>query len=323
MGSLLLIAVLLIGTGMGMRGVLEGEQTPVPPSTTAPQRVVDLNLATPAPMARVTSTPAPTPTTPPTPSPSPTPSPTPTVDPRYVGTVICLDPGHGGPDHSHERAAADGRPAVDESMLTLNHALALEERLSARGFTVVLTRRTDRAVNATEADVNGDGKTAADSEHDGTIDELQARINVCNRVGADLLLSLHVNGFTDARANGYETWYTGERPFGDESQRFATYLFNALGAQMRAAGYEPRARGVFDDAQANVGNPDLLTHYVLIGPAVPGKVTPSAMPGAIVEPLFLTNDADAAFLTSAAGQDAIVSAYERAIMQYVAERPSP
>ena len=55
---------------------------------------------------------------------------------------------------------------------------------------------------------------------------------------------------------------------------------------------------------------------MIIGPAQQGKIRPSAMPGAIVEVGFISNDADAAFMASSAGRNAIVTAYEQAIVRY-------
>ena len=45
------------------------------------------------------------------------------------------------------------------------------------------------------------------------------------------------------------------------------------------------------------------------------------MPGAIIEGLFLSNEEDAAFVATDAAQEAIVSAYEQAIVDYFAEFP--
>jgi N-acetylmuramoyl-L-alanine amidase len=45
------------------------------------------------------------------------------------------------------------------------------------------------------------------------------------------------------------------------------------------------------------------------------------MPGALAEGLFLSNDEDEAFLTSPAAANAIVDAYEQAIVQYFTEYP--
>lgn len=43
----------------------------------------------------------------------------------------------------------------------------------------------------------------------------------------------------------------------------------------------------------------LFDHINITAPEAPGVITPSAMPGVIVEPLFLTNDWDAAVIASA------------------------
>ena len=85
-------------------------------------------------------------------------------------------------------------------MLVLEQAWDLEARLQQRGYTVVMTRDTDTAVNVDGRDVNGDGRTAAHdapgSNRNKNLDELQARINVCNAANADLLVSMHVNGYS-------------------------------------------------------------------------------------------------------------------------------
>jgi len=87
--------------------------------------------------------------------------------------VIVLDPGHGGAD----LGVTAGRAV--EKKLALSLALLLrpelERRLHAR---VVLTRADDRTVSA------------------------DARAEVANRSRADLVLSLHFDGYVDARARG-------------------------------------------------------------------------------------------------------------------------
>src|SRR5699024_12316030 len=55
-------------------------------------------------------------------------------------------------------------------------------------------------------------------------DELQARINFCNEANADILVSLHLNGYDDESARGYEVLYTGDREFGDKKDRKSTRL---------------------------------------------------------------------------------------------------
>ena len=140
---------------------------------------------------------------------------------------------------------------------------------------------------------------------------------MCNSARADLLLSIHLNGFSDPRVGGYETWFSSARPFVANNKRIAQLVFNQLGQQMQAAGYNAHARRVNDDADANViASGDVFDRYIITGPAEPGKITPSVMPGAIIESLFISNDQDAAFLATAAGQDAIATALQEAIRVY-------
>lgn len=237
--------------------------------------------------------------------------------------VVCLDPGHGGPDRGFSRGPSAGLPPMDEATLVLEHAWDLAARLRQRGFRVVLTRETDNAVNAATVDVNGDGKTARDdapgSSRFATLDELQARIDICNAAAADLLVSMHVNGYSTPKPRGYETWFTRERPFGDRNAAFATLAYSHLGEQLRAIGYVPpeEERGVNPDTAADVQMEYAqFRHFIITGPAVPGAVDPSRMPGAIVEVLFVSNDQDAAVLASPEGRNAIVTAYENAIVEY-------
>ena len=116
-------------------------------------------------------------------------------------------------------------------------------------------------------------------------------------------------------------WYTAEREFGDRSARFAQIMHDELGARMADAGYEAFSRGWADDTDEEAVN--TLRHYALTGPAVPGIIPePSQMPGAIVEALFLSNDEDWAFLQTDGALEAIITAYENAIVQYFEEFPA-
>jgi N-acetylmuramoyl-L-alanine amidase len=243
--------------------------------------------------------------------------------------VVCLDPGHGGDDTGFTRPGAGSLPALDEASLNLATAIEVARRLENQGIVVVMTRRDAAAVNAEEADVNGDGQTfesareqgasVADANRIRDFDELQARINVCNRANADLLVSMHINGYYErTTVRGFETWFTGCRAFGDRSERFAQLAYVALEEQFGAANFETEERGLKNDCEIDVdpSDPALGHNMIITGPEVPGKVKPSEMPGAIIESLFLSNDNDAAFLASEAGREAIVSAYERSILAY-------
>ena len=243
--------------------------------------------------------------------------------------VVCLDPGHGGSDRGFTEYFDDGRVGLEEAVLVMQQAWDLEARLKNRGYDVVMTRDTDVDVNADGKDVNKDGRTAAHdpprSDRNKTLDEIQARINACNSSDADLLVSIHINGYSTEKPRGYEAWFTRERPFGDRSAEFAILAYAHLKEQFAKIGYVLPAeeeRGVLPDSTADVQREfPVFKHFVITGPAIPGVITPSAMPGAILESLFISNPGDAAVLTSMDGENAIVTAYENAIVEYFEDYP--
>lgn len=243
--------------------------------------------------------------------------------------VVCLDPGHGGRDAGFVRPGDQKLSTMDEASINLANSLDLARSLERYGVVVVLTRRGDEAVTADDDDVNGDGETfqstldagapVVEANRVGDLDELQARIDVCNRADADLLVSMHINGFDERPdARGYEAWYTGCREFGERSERFATLAFAAIGDRLAAADLVSEPRGLKNDCITDVDASDesLAHNMIVTGPELPGRIRPSQMPGAIIESLFISNDDDARILASDEGRDAIVAAYEQAILAY-------
>lgn len=95
------------------------------------------------------------------------------------GKTIVIDPGHGGSDPG----AISYSRKYRESDLTLSVGLKLERELKARGYNVVMTRRTD------------------------VYPTLSERADLANRVNADGFISIHFNAATPA-ATGLETFYT-------------------------------------------------------------------------------------------------------------------
>lgn len=238
--------------------------------------------------------------------------------------VVCLDPGHGGSDRGFTQFFDDGSPELEEAVLVMQQAWDLEARLKNRGYDVVMTRDTDIDVNADGKDVNKDGRTAAHdpprSDRNKTLDEIQARINTCNAADADLLVSIHINGYSTDKPRGYETWFTRERPFGERNAEFATLAYAHIKEQLARIGYVLPAeeeRGVLPDSSADVQmEHQVFDHFIITGPEIPGVIKPSKMPGAIVESFFLSNPGDVAVMTSQEGENAIVTAYEQAIVEY-------
>lgn len=103
------------------------------------------------------------------------------------GKIIVIDPGHGGSD-----TGAIGSNNTFEKQVTLTVAQELRKLLVTGGATVIMTRTSDR-------DVAYIG--ASDKE------ELQARIDIANRVNADLFVSIHADAFAGS-AGGTTTYFS-------------------------------------------------------------------------------------------------------------------
>ncbi|HEY3633090.1 MAG TPA: peptidoglycan-binding protein [Jatrophihabitantaceae bacterium] len=101
--------------------------------------------------------------------------------PSLLGKRLVLDPGHGGADRGVEAGG------VCEADLAWDLATRLEGRLTALGVTTWLTR----------------------GPYNGKTDE--ERADFANEVGADALLSLHVDGASSPLANGVAAYHYGGR----------------------------------------------------------------------------------------------------------------
>lgn len=291
------IAALIIGARLGSQRFTAPPPTPTPVPTATP---LPAPTATPLPP---TPTPRPEP-----PTPTPAPVPVAGVDDLYAQdgrNIICIDPGHGGEDLGNVRLEND-HIALQEKDIVLEHSIMLAERLREKGYEVVLTRETDTEVNPSNEDVNGDGEVAEEGGPARTdqMDDLQARVNICNLAAADLLVSVHYNGAENEFLAGYEVWFNDERPFMGRSEAFATFMHEALADAYARAGYDANDRGIG------------IEDHVVTGPERPGELVPSEMPGAVIEGLFLSNDEDAAFIQSEIADETLVGAYEEAITRY-------
>lgn len=92
--------------------------------------------------------------------------------------TIVIDPGHGGKD-----PGALGRGALKEKYIVLSISEKLREVLTRKGYTVLMTRDTNRYIPLKE-------RTAFATQHK-----------------ADLFLSIHANGSENSKAEGIETYY--------------------------------------------------------------------------------------------------------------------
>ncbi len=100
---------------------------------------------------------------------------------------IVIDPGHGG----HDKGAS--KSGANESSIALAISKQLTERLQKSGYKVILTRSKDESVS------------------------LEKRAAIANDASADLLVSIHLNSSTDARAQGKEFYFQNQLAVDEEA----------------------------------------------------------------------------------------------------------
>ncbi|MHB9033780.1 MAG: N-acetylmuramoyl-L-alanine amidase family protein [Anaerolineae bacterium] len=230
--------------------------------------------------------------------------------------LVAIDPGHGGIDEGTYPYNPDGVLHYSEAKVTLQIALRLSDILVANGIRVFLVRDGDYEINPQWLDVNQDGEL-------DLADETQARLDLINASGAELLLSIHLNartyddGSVDPTWNGTATYYCNARPFSDLSLRFADLVQKQVLGSLSAIGYLPFDQGVHDDLDIDDVGPQ--RHLVLLGPHTDRIARPGQMPTALNEALFATGYEESVLLSKPEVLDALAQAYSRAIILYLNE----
>ena len=227
------------------------------------------------------------------------------------GRTVFVDAGHGGPDPGVTGVA--GRQVPRESVAALAVARQLAAQLRADGYRVVLSRTGDTTVRRFPPDELDGGALDATQVRE----DLQARVRCANDAHAQVLLSVHFNGYGDASVGGSQTIYDEARPFSADSRRLAQAVQAAL---LQRLGLDDRGVITDDglDAPTLSDRADVYGHLVLLGPAQPGWLDQgTAMPGALVEPLFLTRPDEAAMVTSAGGQRRVAGALAAGLERYL------
>ncbi len=185
-----------------------------------------------------------------------------------AGRVV-LDPGHGGTDPG----AVNTKYGLKEKEQTLDVANRLETLLQNDGCTVYMTRTTDKALS------NNDRYTYA------------------NTTGADILVSVHMNGSTNTSADYTTTLFGKWR----KDKELATTVFGSLSNLPAADG---------------TGTIATRTPYSFAS----GVLLKSNMPATIAETVFITSDAEGKLLSDGTGtrQQQIAEALKIGIERYLA-----
>ncbi len=239
---------------------------------------------------------------------------TPTHGNRHLRVFI--DAGHGGIDPGGTGRTSSGQ-TVSEAPLNLLVAKDAAALLRERGFSVVLSRSVSNPVARPEPGSFSGGVYTVLGERR----ELVARNLCANLSHANVVLGIDEDAASAASAAGSVTLYDSQRPYHAANLRLAQLVQRDVLASLSAGGTAVPDLGVHND----VGYGDLASagaqaygHLTLLGPAKRGYLsTPTLVPAALIEPLFLTNPAEASLADSAAGQEAIARGLADAAEQFL------
>lgn len=239
----------------------------------------------------------------------------PTARDRHLS--VFLDAGHGGIDPGAVGTTSSGQQ-VEEADLTLPVELDTMADLRDAGFTVVVSRTGDTTVTKlTPQDVSGGVLTVQ-----GVHNDVAARAICANEAHADLLVGIYFDAGSSPTNAGCVTGYDAVRSFASSNLRFAQLLQDDVLQAMNNQGWQIPDEGVITDnnlgsavSQAAVS----YGHLMLLGPAKAGYfTTPSQMPGALIEPLFLTDPFEATIAANPHDQHIIAAAIAAAVEEYFA-----
>jgi len=202
----------------------------------------------------------------------------PTAAPRgaLAGWTIIVDAGHGGIDNG---CVSDS--GTTEAQLNLAIAYALKAELEAEDALVVMTRTDDAA----DYDA-GDGDTRKEKD-------MSARLRVIEGAKADMVISIHLNKYSDARVRGAQTFYDGEDPLGRSLALALQEKLNDLPEQVKKR-------------SAMAGN-----YFILKTPDCPG---------ALVECGFLSNPEEESLLLEKTYRKKLAEAICQGVVEYCRNR---
>jgi N-acetylmuramoyl-L-alanine amidase len=232
--------------------------------------------------------------------------------------TVFLDAGHGGIDPGALGVTESGK-TIHEADETLAVELDAMVLLRAAGYRVVVSRTGDSNVaRLGAADLAGGVLSAA-----GVHADVAARDVCANRAGATILIGIYFNAGASAADAGSITGYDTARPFAADNLRLATLVQHDVLASLNSRGWQIPDDGVVSDA--TLGGPPLTAaaarygHLLLLGPAdAPWFTTPSQMPGALIEPLFITDPFEGTVADGRTGQQAIAHGIAEAVEQHFA-----
>jgi N-acetylmuramoyl-L-alanine amidase len=213
--------------------------------------------------------------------------------------IVVLDPGHGNgdPGATHYLSDGSGRWDITEADSNLRNAELIRDNLVAMGYDVYLTREDFGA------------RPAGGLTRRAISLDLWWRSQFPGAVEADVFLAIHGNGAVVKSISGPETWYCGLHREGAANERLAQLVQQAMMEALHEYGYSPPDRGIKEDAGSHHGD---FCQFVV--------TRESVVPAALLEFLFLSNDADAAVLVDDRSHVLMASHVAKAIDAFLSSR---
>jgi len=188
------------------------------------------------------------------------------VEKLLAGKIVVLDPGHGGPD------SGGVNYGFQESDINLAVGLKLCKKLTRCGAKVVMTRTSDVSLTPVGSTLD---------------DDLQARVDVAEKAGADVFVSLHVEDVPNINLQGIASYFPERRSY-------------ELACAIQAAVVEETCA-----VDTGVSPADF---YVLVH---------NEMPAALIEMGYLSNPEEALYLVDNTYQNAIAEGIFKGIISYL------
>jgi N-acetylmuramoyl-L-alanine amidase len=238
--------------------------------------------------------------------------------------TVFLDAGHGGIDPGGVGTTEAGK-SINEADETLPVELDAMARLRARGFRVVVSRTRDSTVVRLGREDESGGILTLQGSHDDVV----ARDVCANDAKADVLVGIYFDAGASSQNAGSLTAYDAARPFASANRRLAALVQRDVRADMNAQGWAIPDDGVLPDTSLGsfVGDPTSTGiagkaasyhHLLLLGPGSAGYFSsPSLMPGALIEPLYLTDPFEGSIADTRHGQRVIGQGLAAAVEQFL------
>lgn len=129
----------------------------------------------------------------------------------HIHKTVVIDAGHGGEDPGKVSSYSD----LKEKDLNLKIALKVKQLLESEEYKVIMTREEDKLVYS-EGTTNIYSKRKQD---------LTRRKEIMDTSGANIVISIHMNGFPETKYYGAQTFYPPNSP---ESLRLATSIQKSM-----------------------------------------------------------------------------------------------